>query len=1230
MPGMNVDLSHKSIRELNFDTATSTPEELLVAARVARLTASHNCIDRISGLGSLFHKLTHLDLSYNNLGGNGGTRNIGESVSGNDHYTPWLTALPPTLRVLNLSYNRISGFSLDIVSGDKPACTASAYAAVEASVTELRRTCTVTLALFFSRCRFPNLHELDLAHNALCQNVEESDVVEEMWQHAVERNTASAVDVGERAAWVDCTTTTIAVLRLDGNTQLSSLNGLLCGMESLRSLFASNTGIEDLAGVSAAAASCPQLQHIDLRASPVTEAFLNAPRTTVATFTELIVLPFLMETLNVPEGEEEQQDLEKRRATIQEALHNLLHHHLDEIETLIKHRQNKAKCGGRELPLLLYVSLLQQVVPQIVQMDDDIDVDVARRLFLEAVRDVLQKFIENSREAKNEIQRCRLIARRLSPPEVASPAANGGTQRKHLMVSPLLPAEKSYCSRPSNAPAAVYRSGGTGSVPLGQFKRCPSSPAPQPQSMCLSDTEGHLSLAPAKDRPACSSGPRSKSAHGGGALAAAAATAVATTSADLRPVVLVRSNASVDLGIDDPDNEVDNVSSIVDGGNKAKADGADSDAQCTFAPGLTDASACSNYRGPSANVGTPLSSREKMIPQPSKSRSVPSSIISPESPVATVGDSCILSRVKEVDCSSSCDESKASSVYQRAVAALTPVLNQRLHASGLSDSRASANDRSRNSTSVSEDRYSNSNQQNNYTSTTSSVTTHTTGSSSARDTLLQQVRMLEASLLSSQERQRGLHSVVSQLKHQLKQDRQLIIDQRREVMRLRHERDTLFGDVKSTKFRLRKRQKEIFYGATALQRREAQEQRRVIIQHLSHEEKSLKKQERRLRRVLTSAIGGAVGRQTRELDAFGTGEQFWLGRASKFSRKTRSDILRECAVRERMEALKKAKPLAYDHRKFRPNEHSFGSEVVVWRIRPSRIALTTRVAGNCVERAEVANHNHVGSLAVPQSSAMGSGKLKSLYQQGFTPYFDDGSSVECDDSSGCSDTEKVHTDTVNGMLQQLSLHQLFDRAVEVQRRQHLVKQYMQDMEVELNTTEASLGENGVPRSAEGRVEVEDLSDELSHEGIATPSPEAFNTVASHPARVELPLSYDENDCNDGDSSANGPWEQRAFDPAIHSASATTNDVNEEVSTAYVLSPSSGKNVASAGQETISRCPRALIGGMDHHEPGHSPSSGSPPIPENHLASRHLSVSARNIYAEIVRQQSLQGELTNVV
>ncbi|SCU66541.1 leucine-rich repeat protein (LRRP), putative [Trypanosoma equiperdum] len=1049
---MNVDLSNKSINELNFDAQNSSPEELLAATRVVRLTASHNYISNIVGLGALFHQLTHLDLSHNKLGCNGAGRMSGES----DHRTPWLSTLPRSLRVLNLSHNHLRGFSLEYNLGDR-SCSdgnespdTTVVMGVDGGLSRLRGSSPINVALFFNRRLFPHLSELDLSHNDLQQTLEDSDVIEELWHESVELPMSSVSSDAEKAAWVQCTTSAIVVLQLDGNAKLESLNGVLCGMEGLLFLHAAQCGIADLTAVSSAATACPKLRDIDLRGTPLSETFLQAPREAVATFTEILLFPALLASRGgVRRREQRHEDEEETRHGLKELVKEIVQHHLHEMEASVERQQSSAEgnirnSGGGGLRLVLYASLLHQVLPQVIEIDNGIEVGRMKRLFTEAARDVLQNFIENG----NSIEKTRdpMMSPRhyISPPRTLSPVEEKDmtvwrdptSQLNVDGVAPSEPPQGRSCLGKRGADVArsqLIQSPTTAAV----SGHCHLTSPPLPPSPLKSPTDKRRPLLTPKRetfedrRPLRSPTERDTAVATPDAAEAADSQYNRHSEFVSRGVVPVVSPRSDKRSSDSSKRDYQRVDSLErrTGVNQT---------------GVRRGSSTNKCGGVETMNGI-LNGSEKLAGKERYCRA-----FNPLSPTAAAGPP--LAPTRDVSNSSSFDDGRSSVRYLQAVASLTPMLEHRLRTSSPLDSPSTVNDHSRQSNDTNEGQSNSSSHQhcnNNFSSASSSTFTTV---NSTREKLLQQAQALEQSLIRSQDRQRGLHNTVTELTTQLKQHRQLIKDQRQEAMRLRQERDRLVDVIKTAKRRLEKRQKDVAYGATALKRRETLEQQKAVMQRLVKEKKRLQEQERRLRESMAVSLESdtpVLDSSSRHLSP-----ENGRNRQPPQMKKTRSDLLRENAVRLRMEAAKKEEPLAYDPRKFRRNEHSAingtegtlpcdvtpvslhtdsGKRYDITGSSSNRESTDEACRGVKPSNGREASFSSGGSSWHPRHGSRGPRLPRSLYQQGCDPYaVEDGETR--DDSTGKGDEIR------NEWLQNMSLQSLFDAAVSMQRQRLLTKQ----------------------------------------------------------------------------------------------------------------------------------------------------------------------------------------------
>ncbi|KAF8292725.1 hypothetical protein TcYC6_0114840 [Trypanosoma cruzi] len=1039
---MEVDLSFRSISELRFDRAGASEEEVLVAGHVRLLNACNNRIERIVGLGALFNRLAQLDLAHNSLG----------SRSGPDACV-WLDALPSSLCVLNLAHNELCTFITNeaVKSGGtnrSEGCGSAVLAAETASdemkmsLGRLRRACPITVAFFFNRRRFPHLRKLDLSYNALSLTLDESEIVEGMWQEVVERPVAlHAFNQEEKAVWLQCTTSAVTVLQLDGNTHLSALNGVLCGMESLTDLCAASCGVSDLTAVSAAATFCPKLHSLDMHGNPVVEAFMRAPQTTIATFLELLLLPLILSDSGVDDQgcDDKEEEFEKRSA-LQSLVREVAQQHNEKIEALLL-RQERSGCST--LAEVLYAALLQQVIPQVAELDGGVDVNAAREGLMNAAREVFEDVIKNIDRSITKRGGAKASRRSMNSQINSSPI---GDQKAHRekQAKPIF--SDGSVNTSQNSSQAHMR----GSSSVGWRGR-----------EVFSASENSTDTIRRRERSRSAQSMMKRGAN---------------VAAQLRPDVRVTGSASKNTPII-PSRRIASIGAFArvarDTENRASTY-LSKDYESATATTSRNASNGSNS-GANCNHSTILQHSSSFLHREGN------------------GDTPTVFRtstVKAVGTQNSggsfCEESGGGSRFQSAIAALTPILVQRLRRESLPNHSAVASDPSRFSL---DDR------------DTSTFSTGTSNSNTltAKEKLLQQARFLEEALLASQSRQRGMQEAVSLLKEQLKQDRRLIVDQRKEAARLRRELDLLVESNKRTAGRVKKRQKEIAYGAAALRRREEAAQRKAALDYIEREEKFLKQAERRLREKL--ALSGVCS-PTHLTDSSGIVQATTAtsGIEKRPPRKTHADLLRENAAKERMAAMRRADPLSYSPRKFRPTDYGLNggdersnpwtnsTSVNTQAERRQPLQETKRysrsVDAGCEEKLNYGNtpwrngESNSSSASSLSSSSLQSTKstrrvgqeekgLQSMYDKGFSPY----GAVEKSDGEHDNKGNKYR----HKSLQWLSLQQLFEEAAAIQHRQRILNQRM-------NGVVNDMGNDADTRNGELEEREMTFKEEVHHDG----------------------------------------------------------------------------------------------------------------------------------------------------
>ncbi|KAG5470418.1 hypothetical protein LSCM1_01662 [Leishmania martiniquensis] len=169
--------------------------------------------------------------------------------------------------------------------------------------------------------------------------------------------------------------------------------------------------------------------------------------------------------------------------------------------------------------------------------------------------------------------------------------------------------------------------------------------------------------------------------------------------------------------------------------------------------------------------------------------------------------------------------------------------------------------------------------------------------------LCRESKELQEAVLASNERCRDIRAHSDALRQQLKQDRTLVADQRKELSRLREEKERLEASVRRGKHRLEKRQKEVTYGVTAMQSHEAAAREQAAMERIAAREKELARRERQLRQ--RAARSGALAVEYRSNGPSGQ------------RKKLRSEMLREAAARKRLAEQEKKDPLAYSPSPFK-------------------------------------------------------------------------------------------------------------------------------------------------------------------------------------------------------------------------------------------------------------------------------------------------------------------------
>lgn len=420
---MEVDISNKQISELLFgDPAGSGSTDAVAAEReagrsVALMNASRNQITCIVGLGAVFTQLTQLDLSHNDLGVSSTppyvarqhAQHIARMVERQgwpaQEYRvcggvpDWIAALPPTLQVLNLSHNHLSSLAA-CTCGHSPTEGRAAVPAEPAALRYLRHACPLAVSLMFPAEQLPELRRLDLSHNALAVSGGESDAMEEAWLSLHE-------SLGDELALPACRATDVD---LSGNPGLASANCvLLCAPSPAgpESLCLAKSGIDDLAGLSGAAAYAPALRELRLHPTPISTALLTSPAKVLAAFLESIVLPRLTED---PEGGPNSHrgmaEGSFEQIAVTRALGDLTSQRFGELNTALTAMMTEAGVGfamsltpgaawdehGLDLAAVatcVYASLLLEVIPTLRLIDGHLDARWCRDACMAAVQAAL-------------------------------------------------------------------------------------------------------------------------------------------------------------------------------------------------------------------------------------------------------------------------------------------------------------------------------------------------------------------------------------------------------------------------------------------------------------------------------------------------------------------------------------------------------------------------------------------------------------------------------------------------------------------------------------------------------------------------------------------------------------------------------------------------------------------------------------------------------------------------
>lgn len=334
---MIIQLQNQNIVELSFDGEGTTSEERNVAKTVVGIDACRNKIQIIKGLKLVFQNLSELLLSHNELGVRSSTLSRKEllrfgkmgrdvpseisSFSTSSSSSPvlakghsgnvcsglpfWISALPATLRVLDISNNGIFMFTECTCRDEEYSARSEVRSVtqcrkVEASLSYLRHISPNTVSLFFSKFQFPVLEVLNVSHNLLSSDIEDAKELEEEWCRVLpqvstlaceeewKKRDVSEVTEEEKKARIQLVQTAVQDLDLSWNEGIRCVNDFLFVSQPshkkrrsealgfpLRKLSLEHCGLTDFWGLSAASYYTPCLEEIRLSFTPLALSVLE-------------------------------------------------------------------------------------------------------------------------------------------------------------------------------------------------------------------------------------------------------------------------------------------------------------------------------------------------------------------------------------------------------------------------------------------------------------------------------------------------------------------------------------------------------------------------------------------------------------------------------------------------------------------------------------------------------------------------------------------------------------------------------------------------------------------------------------------------------------------------------------------------------------------------------------------------------------------------------------------
>lgn len=386
---MDVDLSHQHIVELTFSLDTSSEKEREVAQKVTRLNAVHNRIRILRGLSLLFSNLCELYLAHNKLGvqckaprdwmhlvDNSSTE-VCEGIP------PWILALPPTIRLLDVSDNSLVCFSQCRCSSSGASKLVSDVPPSDLVVRKLRHISPTSVHLFFPKSNFPMLDRLVLSYNDFSCSVAECREREGVWhrQHVPKQSQPA-------------TTSAVRYIDLSFNREVKCANSFLLAFNSdpehssLEQVSLEGCGLQDLFGISAVAQYAPNLKGLVLRSTPFATSVLSCCSVTEKDLLRT-VLPSLTTEAPVNHAAIPTQH-------VSAAVEEVVSEHFDVFHSFFAKYSNDRR-GMLTLSSCLYTILVFLVVPQITHVDMLLSTAECRTAILTAFYETVRVVLSDRR-----------------------------------------------------------------------------------------------------------------------------------------------------------------------------------------------------------------------------------------------------------------------------------------------------------------------------------------------------------------------------------------------------------------------------------------------------------------------------------------------------------------------------------------------------------------------------------------------------------------------------------------------------------------------------------------------------------------------------------------------------------------------------------------------------------------------------------------------------------------